>query len=584
MDYLLFRYRRAVRRLRRRLLLWQRQVTRYVNRHIWGKWYQLRIVKRFLVFWTALFAIAAVGLTFQILSLEHKGRIATAIAGGTYSEAALGTVQVVNPLLPDAASADVDRLIFSGLTRYDEAGHLTGDLAKNWDISTDGKTYTFHLRPGVKWHDGIPFTSADVAFTIAAIQNPDSRSPLASSWQGVKVETKGDATVVFTIPSPLASFLDSVTIGMVPRHVLESIEPSLLREADFNQKPIGTGPFMMKTFAPAAQEITLVANPRYHLGRPRLGEFTFRYYPTPDDALAAYDRRQVLSPGRIGAAQAERVKREQDLTLYEANLPEETTLFFQTTDPVVGDAALRRILSRSLDREALITQAQGGEGRVVTQPLLPGQTGYTNKYALEALSPLEAGKALDELGYIREGSGTRRKGGTKLALKLVTIAGGPLQTAAEGIKKQYEALGIDVKITAVALDELQQTFMRPRNFQLLLFGVNVGADPDVYAYWHSTQASDPGVNLSKYASPEADKALEAGRINTNVQVRTGKYDTFLKTWNNDAPAAVLYQTAYRYAVDKKVRGVVVQRLITPGDRFADVVHWTVRQTFVPRYR
>jgi peptide/nickel transport system substrate-binding protein len=542
------------------------------------------VVRRFLLIWVGIVIIAAIALVAQISNLENKGRSPEPLSGGSYSEAAIGSVQVVNPLLPDSASSDVDKLIFSGLTRYDAQGHLTGDLATAWDVSPDGKTYTFHLRKNVKWHDGVPFTATDVAFTIAAIQNPDSRSPLASSWQGVKVDTKGDYTVVFTIPTPLASFTDSTTIGIVPRHILEGVEPSQLREADFNQNPVGTGPFIMKSFAPAANEITLSANPNYYLGKPRLDSFTFRYYPSAHEGLLAYERSEVVSPGRIDAAQLSEAASDTTLAFYDSDLPEETTLFFQTTDNTLNDATLRKILSQSVDREALLKQAEGGEGRVVTQPLLPGQLGYTAKYALPSLSRDDAKKALDAAGWKADPkTGVRQKGADKLQFNLATLKGGELETTALALKSQWDAIGVKIDVIAVGQDELQQTYMRPRNFQMLLYGINLGADSDVYAYWHSTQAKDPGVNLSGYASADADKVLEAGRISSDPRVRTGKYDTFLKVWNGDAPAAVLFQTLYRYGAAKTVHGITAQRLITPADRFFDVQKWTVREKLVPRY-
>ena len=538
-----------------------------------------------MLIWTSLVAASVIALLVQISALDKLGHVAAPLAGGAYSEAAIGSVQVVNPLLPDAASSDVDRLIFSGLTRYDSTGQLTGDLATKWEVTPDGKTYTFHLRKNVKWHDGVPFGATDVAFTIAAIQHPDSRSALASSWQGVKVTTKGDSTVVFTIPTPLASFASSTTIGIVPRHILESVEPSQLREADFNQNPVGTGPFMMKTFAPAANEITLKANPRYYLGKPKLDEFTFRYYPTTAEALTAYDKHEVISPGRIEAAQLNKASRSTELAFYDANLPEETTLFFQTADPTLSDGPLRKILSQSIDRSSLLDRSEQGEGRVVTQPLLPGQIGYTAKYALPTLNQTEAMSALDSAGWKADPkTGVRQNGVKTLQFKLATLKGSELETAAKALQKQWAAIGVKLSLTAVDQDELQQTYMRPRNFQMLLYGVSIGADPDVYAYWHSSQAKDPGVNLSAYSSPEADKALEAGRIATDPRVRTGKYDSFLKAWNSDTPAAVLYQSVYRYGAAKNVHGISAQRLITPADRFYNVQSWTVRETLIPRFR
>jgi peptide/nickel transport system substrate-binding protein len=579
-SYLRFRYRRTIRRFKRTFRFIEKTVGEYIQRHIWGKWRQIRVVRKFLLIWWFVAAVAFIGLLQQMGALGKLTQKITAINGGTYSEAAVGTVQTLNPVLPESATAnDINRLIFSGLTRYNSHRQLVPDLA-TWDISTDGKTYTFHLRHDVKWHDGVPFTSADVVFTLAAIQNPDSRSPLASSWEGVKVAAKDDYTVVFTLPQALNSFLDSTTVGIVPRHLLESVEPSMLREAAFNQNPVGTGPFRIKTFAPSANIIELSANPNYHFGKPKLDEFDFKFYDTPADTIRAYAQRQVTSPGRIYPDSSSDIAHTAGLATYDFSLPNAQTLFFATSDPVLGDKNLRVILSQSINRQQVLSSATNGQGVALTQPLLPGQLGYSAKYAPAPLDAPAARRALDAAGWTQSKAGAvRTKAGVALHLTMVTLSGGELERAAKDIKHQWAGLGIDLTVTVANRDQLQQTYMRPRNFQMLLYGVNLGSDPDVYSFWHSTQAKDPGVNLSGYTSADADRALEAGRIKSDPQVRQGKYDAFLKAWNTDMPAAVLYQSSYIYATRDTVAGISAKRLVVPADRFYDVERWTVLQRF-----
>ncbi|HEY6737173.1 MAG TPA: peptide ABC transporter substrate-binding protein [Candidatus Saccharimonadia bacterium] len=580
-SYLQFRYRRSWRRLRRDTRLIARWGQNYINRHIWGKWHQVRLVRRFLLVWWLLIAVSAVGLLQQLGGLQRVASRVVAASGGTYIEAAVGDVQGINPILPDsAASTDISRLIFSGLTRYNSLRQIVPDLA-TWDVSNDGKTYTFHLRHGVKWHDGVPFSSADVAFTLTAIQNPDSRSPLASSWQGVNFETQGDDTIVIKLPQPLNSFLDSTTVGILPRHLLESVDPTTLREAEFNQNPVGTGPFKMKTFAPAAKTIELEANPDYYLGRPRLAEFDFKLYDTSTDALNAFAQHQVTSPGRLMPEDlGQDVAGDAHLTNYPMTLPEEKVLFFNAENKLLSDKTLRQILSRSLNRDEIVSRASGGQAIALTQPLLPGQLGYTNKYALPSLDQATAKSALENAGWaLPHGATARVKDGAKLQFTLVTLEGGELSAAANEVKRQWAPLGIELTVKTVPRDQLQQTYMRPRNFQMLLYGVNLGSDPDVYSFWHSSQAKDPGVNLSQYNSADADRALETARIKSDASVRQGKYDAFLKAWNTDAPAAVLYQQGYVYATRDTATGIKAHRLVSPADRFYDIQRWTVLQRF-----
>jgi peptide/nickel transport system substrate-binding protein len=583
-SYLRFRYRRNLRRYRREVRILRTWSVNYWNRHIWGKWHQAHLVRRFLIFWWIIVAVAAIGVWQQIGSLTALINIAVAEPGGTYSEAAVGTVSTLNPLLPESDTAsDIDSLIFSGLTRYNSRGQIVPDLA-TWNVSPDGTTYTFHLRHGVEWQDGVPFTSADVAFTLTAIQNPDSRSPLESSWQGVKVSTQGDYTVIFVLPQPLNSFIDSTTVGIIPAHLLENTDPSQLALASFNQHPVGTGPFEIKTFAPSAGEIELAANPYYYLGRPKLDEFDFKFYDSEKDTLAAYAQNQVTSPGRILPSMMTEESDQVGLSTYNFTLPEEETLFFNNADPILQDKTLRQILSRSLNRNQIVELAEGGQGIPQTQPLLPGQLGYTSKYALTELSAKDAGKALTADGWKQSRPGAvRTKNGQKLQFKLDTLSGGELQTAAVEVKHEWASLGIDIAVNATDETDLQQSYMRPRNFQMLLFGINVGSDPDIYAYWHSSQSQDPGVNLSQYNDSDADKALEDGRIKSDPKVRVEKYDEFLKDWNSDAPAAVLYQVGYTYATSNTVSGIAARHLISPSDRFYDVNRWTVRQRITTNF-
>lgn len=581
-NYLQFRYRRLLRRAKRNFRLAVKWSRNYVDRHIWGKWHQVKVVRRFMLVWWAVLVIGLVGIMQQFGLIESLARRAVAEPGGVYTEAAVGTVRGLNPILPESSTAsDINRLIYSGLTRYNSQRQVVPDLA-TWQASADGRTYTFNLRKGVKWHDGVPFTSADVVFTLTAIQNPDSRSPLASSWQGVTYEAKDNYTVVIKLPQPLNSFLDSTTVGILPRHLLESVEPTALRESEFNQSPVGTGPFKLKTFAPSARTIELDANPDYHLGKPKLDGFVFKLFDTSTEALEAFAARQVTSPGRLLPENMDStLLRDSHLAEYSLSLPEQVTLFFATGDKILSDKALRQILSSSLDRTKISDRATAGQGIVQNQPLLPGQVGYTSKYALARIDESAAKQALEKAGWAQPtGTDVRVKNGATLELSLVTLEGGELERAARELARQWKPLGIKLNVSTTTRDQLQQSYMRPRNFQMLLYGVNLGSDPDVYAFWHSSQAKDPGVNLSAYNSTDADRALETARIKDDEQVRQGKYDAFLKAWNADTPAAVLYQQVYMYGARDSVTGIKAKRLVSPADRFYGVERWTVNQRFV----
>ena len=583
-NYLRFRYRRQTRLVQRRIARTRRNSSTYIDRHMRGKWFQLRLVRRFILIWGAIIIIAMLGVIGQIRTLNERARVAVARPGGVMREAQVGTVKNLNPILPEnSISADTNRLIFSGLTQHNDKRKIVPDLARSWEISTDGKTYTFHLRHNITWHDGVPFGAPDVVFTLAAIQNPDSRSPLAGSWQGVKAEARGNDTVVFTLPNPLSSFLDSTTVGILPRHLLESVDPNSLRENGFNQHPIGTGPFKLKTFAPAANEISLEANTTYYDGRPQLDGYRFELFATKAEAITAYASRRVDAVGNVTPEILKQVEKLKAIKTYDYKLPDEVTMFFKTDDVLLKDKSLRLILSGAVDRKKILQAADQGIGLGLTQPILPGEPGYTTAFANNEKSVAATRAALDSAGWKLVGN-TRVKDGKKLKLNLVTLQGGELERAAMELKNQWHEVGIDLLVKAVPRNELEQSYIRTRQYQLLLYGINLGGDPDVYAFWHSSQIKDPGLNLSDYSSADADRALEAGRIKQDTLVRKGKYQAFLKAWNADAPAIVLYEPIYRYGITETAKGFAAGALVEPNDRFFDVQNWTIQTDQQTRYR
>lgn len=574
LDYFKFRFQRWLRRTKKELKLWRAWWELYVERHIWGKWRQLSIIRRLVLGWWGVVLLSGFGLLLQNASLKDHYIVEQPVAGGDYVEGVIGTVKNLNPALPESSAAsDINRLIFSGLVRHTPDRQVEGDLATSWDISPDGKTYTFYLRPGVKWHDGVPFTSRDVLFTLVAIQNPDSRSPLAPSWQGVKAEAKDDLTVIITLPNPYAPFIHSFTVGILPSHKLETTDPSKLRVSSFNQRPVGTGPFKFKAFASDQSEIQLEAYQDYHHGRPMLERFSFRLFDNVEQMADAYAKRQIQGISRIRREAENRQMPE--IERYDLALNSQVGVFFRMASPLLAEREVRRALSMATDRRAIIDEVLNGEGTAVQLPLMPGQLGYTTMFKPPQHNPKEAAAVLSRAGWITEGEG-RVKAGGRLKLRLVTSNSPEFVEVAENLRRQWKAIGVEIEVTSTDLNNLQQSYIRPRNYDLLLFGINLGADPDVYGYWHSSQATDPGLNLSGYTNANSDKALESGRINADSDTRIAKYGSFLANWAADVPAVMLYSNRYIYGVHEDAHGIVADKLVEPFDRFYGVEKWTIK--------
>ncbi len=582
--YLRFRFQRSTRRFRRDIRRWRKQLNEYFDMHIWGKWRQLAFVRRFLILWSAVWVVAALGLLQQTMGLNHYFLTQGSKAGGLYVEGLVGQVKSINPVLPESSSADdVSHLIFNGLTRYTPERGIEGDLASSWTISPDGKSYTFTLRPGVTWQDGTPFTAQDVLFTLQLIQNPDTRSPLANSWQGVQVDAKDDHTVTYTLPNPYPPFIYSTTVGIVPAHKLGPEDPSNLRVSSFNQHPVGTGPYQIISLNPAGGVVELKANPDYFRGKPLVDSFRVRFFASDAELASAYAKKQVTAIGRLRGDALNDSHKLGATQLKNMSLPDETDLFMKTTAGALTDKNIRQALAQTLDRDKLVGKVNGRLATELTLPLLPGQLGYTTKHQAPSSDLGAANAALDTAGWVRSGD-KRTKDGQTLKLRLVTLNSGDYPAVADEIKAELAQAGVQIDIARTDVTSLQQSYIRPRNYDLLLYSVNIGADPDVYAYWHSSQASDPGLNLSQYSSKDADKALEGARVALDPAVRVARYASFLAAWTADVPAVVLYNPSYVYAVNPNVEGVVAHKLVEPADRFYGVEHWTVQTRMVPKVR
>jgi len=577
LTYARFRFQRTLRIWRRRWRIGLRKIQRFMRFELVGKSVQFAVIRRFALGWWLLIAIMLGGLGLQVRHLVQAGTILVPLKGGSYSEALVGTIKTLNPVLPEgSASADATELIFSGLTRFDTSGQLEPDLAQSWTVSPDGKTYTFNLRRNVRWQDGVPFTAHDVAFTIAAIQNPDTRSPLATSWQGVKVGTPNDYTAVFTLPKAYTPFITNTTVGLLPAHLLESTDPSSLRVAAFNQQPVGTGPFKLESFDSAGGEVVVKANPDYYFGRPYLDSVTLRTYNDYQSAFSAYSHRQVqgvarLQPDQVSAVNTGTTK------LYSASVPDEVAVFFKTTTPILKDKMVRQALAEATNRSAIITNQFDGQATPLTGPLFGTSVNLAGVPHQPSFNVAKAAADLEGEGWVKGGDGIRRdKSGHKLELHLVTQADSPYSGVATALAKQWRQVGVQLDINEVDETSLQQSYIRPRNYDALLYGINIGADPDVYSYWDSSQITDPGVNLSVYGSGQADKALEAGRTLSSPSERTAKYRSFVQTWVGDTPAVMLYTPTYTYAVSNDVYGIHIRKLINPSDRFSGIEKWAVK--------
>jgi peptide/nickel transport system substrate-binding protein len=562
---------------------------REIDLHLFRRFNQLAKVRRFLIGWTGIVAILLVGLLLQNLALGSYYQTLKPIAGGIYNEGILGNFTNANPIYAtNDADTTLSSLIFSGLLKYNSNGQLVGDLANDYVASDHGLVYTIHLRPHLLWQDGKPLTSADVVFTYNLIQNPDTQSPLESSWQGIKVSAPNPGTVVFKLPGVLAAFPYNLTNGIVPKHLLSKITPSGLRSSNFNTvNPVGSGPFAWHAIQvsgngnPAIEQdqIELLPFDHYAGGKPKLQQFVVHVFASQSELISALASGQLTAAEGLNEMPSQLIHKksivQHSLILRAANM-----VFFKTSSGVLGDKLVRNSLVEAANVPAIMSHL-GYKTTEVNEPLLTGQLAYNPTYA-EASFNLSAAKSiLSSDGWNASKQGFLIKNGQPLAFTL-TAADTPEDHVVAGLlQKQWSSLGVNMSVDY--LDNLDfQSAINYHTYDAVLDGISIGEDPDVFVYWDSTQADvrSTNLNLSEYSDPNADESIEAGRSRIDPAIRIAKYAPFLQAWQQDSPALALYQPRLLYLTNGPVSGLSNNQINSPTDRFANVQNWEIRQTKV----
>jgi peptide/nickel transport system substrate-binding protein len=580
------RWRRRFRRSRKQVENIGEQAEQHFEEHLVGRLGRLWHVRRFLLAWGLLITLLITTLVVQIKGLGMYYQTQQPIPGGTYTEGILGTFTTVNPLYATGSvDSSVSRLVFSGLFKYNDKNALVGDLAQSWAVNERGNVYTVVLKPNLRWQDGHELTSNDVVFTYQTIQNPDAESPLFNSWQGVKVAAVDARTVTFTLPQSLSSFPYSMVNGLVPSHILKNTPVSQLRSISFDTtNPVGAGPFSWKTIEVTGSDtdnreerVALMPNKYYPGGSAKLDGFIVRAFHNKESLINSFKKQEL--DGMVGFNTVpEQINDNSAVRQYSFPLTSQTMVFMKTSDGVLADPQVRLAMVSATNVPGIVNSL-GYPTQIVDEPFLRAQTGYDRALAQASYNPGSANQILDAAGWVKGANGIRTKNGQQLTFRLVTENTPEYIAVTNKLKEDWRAVGVNVQVNAQPASDLQ-TALAFHTYDALLYGISVGVDPDVLAYWHSSQAdirSANRLNFSEYKSSAADKALEAGRTRADIGLRTIKYRPFLQAWHNDAPAIGLYQPRFLYITRQTIAGLNEHTINTPVDRFSNVENWMIRE-------
>lgn len=562
---------------------------RHARKFVSSRLDRLDTIKRMVVGWVFLVVIL-IGISLvQWYGFKPAYMTDAPAAGGTFSEGLLGPLETLNPLYArSSAEKSAAKLMFSSLYSYDKTGNLRGDIAKAMQINEASTEYIVSMRSGLTWSDGVALTAEDVVFTVELLKNPATRSEV-SGWESFSAEVLSSNTVKFKLPSAYAPFLHSLTFPVLPKHVLEEVEPSELREHSFSQAPITSGPFAFRLMQDATADTSrkslhLISNQQYIHGQPLLERFQMNIYDTREDIEKALLTDKIMATPELTFSEvSDSLKSSYESRSYP--IKDGVFALFNNRDGVMSSQAVRQALAISVDRDALrsaIPQATVPLDGPILQSQVEGE--------LPVFMSTDIAKAkelLEAEGWVLSGD-ARKKDGQPLTVKMVALRGvGFTQLTNDLADIWRKELQIQVDVSIIdPLDTAQnvlQSVLQPRNFDVLVYELVLGGDPDVYAYWHSSQAQATGLNFANYGNVIADDALSGARSRTDMKYRSDRYRAFVRRWLADVPAIPLYQPRIDYIKLRSVEAMTEDAtLVSLDNRYANVIYWSIRKS--PVYR
>jgi peptide/nickel transport system substrate-binding protein len=504
--------------------------------------------------------------------------------GGEYREAIIGQPRFINPLLATTTTdQSIVRLVFSGLYKYDGNGEVIPDLAESMpQLSDDEKQYTVKLRHDAKWHNDTSVTADDVVFTIKTLQDPAYNSPLRTEWLSTTVDKIDDYTVVFTVKDVSGPFFHNLTLPLISHAIWEQISPNDFLLSQANIEATGSGPYLIREVRKLSQgtiqSIKLESFTNYHNSRANIDVVRLNFYNTTEDVINAIHGKLVDGFGFTPFETNVRLDRSSSaFRTLQTPLPEYQAVFFNLSNRLFQDASVRRALVMATDRDAIIRDVFDGNGQPINGPIPPNLVSGISPATL-VYNEAEAAKLLDSVGWrVNTQTGVRTKNNVPLEFTLSTNEYSLNAQTAELLMQQWQKINVKVRLNIQPTKDLTDNLIRPRSFEALLFVETLGADPDPFIFWHSSQAKNPGLNVTGYTSAVADKLISEARATTDQNVRDEKYRQFEALIEQDAPAIFLVQSLYTYTLDTRIQGFSIMSLPDAEDRFYNLPSWYVRE-------
>lgn len=577
-------FKKSGRRIFKKISLFSKRVHRDGQEHIKENLIDhishIKDVRLYILEWILLVTVIILLSITQAYWYLNSFAVETYTKGGTYTEATLGKINSFNPLFATTSSEEtLSRLLFATLSATDYSGHTGLGLAETIHANDAGDTWTVKLRSGLKWSDGQPITNSDVLYTIKTIQSTRIKTNFASKLVGVTTAENDQGELVFNLSSPNAFFESSLDLPILPAHILKDVSPELLLENKFSTRPITSGAFTVNATQNIGTEgekiVYLTANPKYYKGAPMLDSFSIHAFTSLADIKSAIRSGTVTATADLPSKFAQELS-SSNINEYQSSVNYGVFAFFNTESAIFKNKSLRQAVRLGFNFNNLRTGLSGE--LPLDYPLIESQV---DSITFPSIPKTDVTSAKAEIERLKVATPDL----TSAKINIVTIKGDNyLEEFANRIASQLKGLGLQASVSVYdSNQDFALNILRPRAYDLLIYEIGLGADPDVLAYYHSLEAAENGHNLSNYKNLVVNDLLLSARTTMDSKLRAAKYQKFLERWVEDVPAIGLYQTTLPYFVNRNVRAFSQEnRLVTATDRFIDIENWATKKTIKNR--
>lgn len=521
-------------------------------------------------------------VTFILIAINfvQTKTILAPVDSGSYTEGVVGQPVFLNPVLTGqtGTDADINRLVFASLK----------DIIDTYSISDDHKVITLRIKGGLVWQDNQPLTTDDVIFTVEAIQDADTASPLYSSWKGVKVERTSEREMKITLPSPYVYFENiMLSLQPIPKHIYGSIPFANMKLSDYRLQPVSSGAFNFNGYQKTAigfiTKINLQRNNNFPGSHPHLDSFNFNFYETEANLIKAFNSGDVDGFAMSNAKNLSKVYIPGQIR--KIRVPQYYAVFLDSqNNALLGDPSIKAALNYATDKNKVVSDVFNGYAFPVDSPIFlpnPKDNNSNNGYDASAEFSIDrANQILDAAGWTMGDDGVRQikdKLTTKrLEFGLTVYPNDSSAAAAKILQANWAQIGVKVNISSPAPADFESNILKPRNYEMLLFGNIYDENMDPFSFWHSSQKFYPGLNLSLYQSSYADSLIGSIRSEFNTDQRDQDLTALGANIKNDQPAVFLFSPYYIYVSSKTLHGFDDTYLASPGDRFTNIKNWYVR--------